>query len=389
MKIVLVIPRLHQGGAQRQVYETAKLLARDGHEINVLVYDLAAQHFTFADDQIRIIELDPGNTYTRCRSLYNALKTIQPDYVISYLEKANKYLGMVGLFSRLKKRSVFLASERNTVLRYSFSFLKRIYFRLIYQGIDGIIVNSSITKMMLGKKLGFDENRIYLLRNVLNVQDFLPLAIPREDVKKLSPAIDPERLLILVPARICRQKNQKILLGTAAELVVSGFDQFQFLMVGSQRGSYFDSFQKMVDREGYNDHFVQIGTIADDRMIDIYNLSDIVLLPSLYEGFPNVIIEAMACGKIVITTDTSDLEHLVHNGQNGFVVPVNSSEAITRTILEITRLSPDQRATITSHACETASNFEPRVFLQSFYHILASHPVPLNSRRQSRIKQQA
>ncbi|SRR6056297_105670 len=66
------------------------------------------------------------------------------------------------------------------------------------------------------------------------------------------------------------------------------------------------------------------------NIIDYYQESSVLVLPTLSEGFPKVVIEAMACGLSVITTKAGG--QLIENGQNGFVVPFRNSEAIKEKI---------------------------------------------------------
>lgn len=66
-----------------------------------------------------------------------------------------------------------------------------------------------------------------------------------------------------------------------------------------------------------------------------YKLMDIFVLPSLYEGLPNVVLEAMAMGKPVIATDVGGNPDLIVNGRNGFLVPVRDSGHIAAALKKL------------------------------------------------------
>ncbi|HED33227.1 MAG TPA: glycosyltransferase family 1 protein [Gammaproteobacteria bacterium] len=80
-----------------------------------------------------------------------------------------------------------------------------------------------------------------------------------------------------------------------------------------------------------------------ENMPDVFAQSDIVCLPSFYgEGVPKVLIEAAACEKPIVTTDTPGCREIVHNGVNGLYVPVRDSLAVATALKKLIE-SPDLR----------------------------------------------
>jgi glycosyltransferase involved in cell wall biosynthesis len=69
-----------------------------------------------------------------------------------------------------------------------------------------------------------------------------------------------------------------------------------------------------------------------EDMVTIYHNSHIVCLPSYREGLPKALIEAMACGRAIITTDVPGCKEVVENGLNGFLVPVKDALALAEHI---------------------------------------------------------
>lgn len=69
---------------------------------------------------------------------------------------------------------------------------------------------------------------------------------------------------------------------------------------------------------------------ARDEVHELYRIFDVFVLPSLAEGLSNVVLEAMASGLAIIATDVGDNSDLIDDGQNGFIVPPNSIEALVR-----------------------------------------------------------
>lgn len=81
--------------------------------------------------------------------------------------------------------------------------------------------------------------------------------------------------------------------------------------------------------------------------------SDLLLLSSTEEGVANVVLEAMAAQKLVLTTNCGGMEEVVVDGENGFVVPIRNPHAMANKIIEISKLSEDQKKKISSSALLT------------------------------------
>ncbi len=80
---------------------------------------------------------------------------------------------------------------------------------------------------------------------------------------------------------------------------------------------------------------------------------DVLLLPSVEEGIANVVLEAMALGTLVITTNVGGMQEVVVNNENGFVVPVRDIIAISEALKKVSKLSIQERSGITKQAKQT------------------------------------
>lgn len=104
---------------------------------------------------------------------------------------------------------------------------------------------------------------------------------------------------------------------------------------------------------GLTDHVVVVNHLPFDEVQRLIKISDLLLLPSTEEGIANVVLEAMALEKVVLTTNCGGMEEVVVDGQNGFVVPIRDSNEMAKKIIEISKLSDVQKQKVTSNALAT------------------------------------
>lgn len=328
MKIAFLIGTLQQGGAERQVVETANLLAENGHEIIIYYYNSDNCHYKIQNKNVSLKLLKIDNYYTRYKSLKKTIMIDKPRYMISFLERTNMYLGIVGLLNKNKIKSRLIASERNTYLLYNTSIKWKYIFKIAYRGIDDIFCNSTVAINNVTKTLNYPREKIFLLRNYINTEKFnIQRNLDRNEILKYSENIDLEKNLFLVPARITNQKNQKILISITEQLLNMGINNFQFILAGKLERPYYDELTELIKEKKLQSKIIYIGNIEDVGVL--YNLFDFILLTSIYEGFPNVILEGMACGKVCISTNVSDIECLINDGTTGFIAN-NEKELIEK-----------------------------------------------------------
>lgn len=373
MKIVFIIPRLHQGGSQRQIAETARVLKRHGYDVAILVFNLEGQHFFMKDENIPIIPLNSANLWTRCRSLFLALREANADFAISFLEKANLCLGMVGLFSNLRRHTVFIGSERNSMLRYSRSVIARILFRTAYLGIDALFTNSEQAVSHILSCLGWKKRNIFVLPNLINLEQFQPLPQTKNQLlSSMKSPLSPHDFIILVPARLCKQKNQLILLYVAQILHHQEERAFRFVLAGNDRGTYARTLKNRIKKLRLSRYFIFLGPVPEKTMTSLYCAADIVLLPSLFEGLPNAVMESMACGAVTVGSSAANVTTLIESGKNGFIIPPDDPKKIAETIRSISQMSEERRRLIAKEARETILPYRTEIYVTQLINILAS-----------------
>lgn len=140
--------------------------------------------------------------------------------------------------------------------------------------------------------------------------------------------LDKEAKLLLSVGRLCEQKGYHVLVPAIAD-VVKAHDQVKFLWVGD--GEDKQKLLTMLQSNGLEDRVLFLG-----RRNDVMRLmlgSDLFVFPTLTEGLPFVLLEAMAAGLPVVATDASSIPEIVRDGTHGVLCPANSATRLRDALL--------------------------------------------------------
>jgi glycosyltransferase involved in cell wall biosynthesis len=88
-----------------------------------------------------------------------------------------------------------------------------------------------------------------------------------------------------------------------------------------------------MQRNGVEDCVTLLDAVKNTELIEFYRHSEVFVLPTYYEAFPKVVVEAMSCGKPVVATRTGGIPELVDDGETGLLVPFGSPEAISEKLI--------------------------------------------------------
>jgi len=135
---------------------------------------------------------------------------------------------------------------------------------------------------------------------------------------------------ILYSGRLIRGKGLIDLI-KCARYVRNAHPSISFILAGS--GPLENELRKLIEREGLSKNFILLGKVDKNKLLLHYQNSTVFALPSYYESFPNVLLEAMACGIPVVATKVCDIPKIVKNGENGFTVPPQNPYALAQAIL--------------------------------------------------------
>jgi glycosyltransferase involved in cell wall biosynthesis len=168
----------------------------------------------------------------------------------------------------------------------------------VFRKADRIVVTTDWMKDMVINRYRLAEDRVYVIPNYVDTELFSPRKAPFNDSKK-----------VCFVGRLEAQKNPLALIKAIQDTEV------ELIVVGD--GPLGKDLREFVHSRGLRVKF--LGNLPNRELPAIMNSAQLFVLPSLYEGHPKALIEAMACGLPVIGTNVPGIREIINHGETGFL----------------------------------------------------------------------
>lgn len=312
-KILFVIGGLRAGGAEKVCVGLVNAFHKDGYDVALLVLNLHKAELTqYVDADIPVHNLDIGHARSALFPLRKLLKQLKVDTCLSFnfqlsvqLILLKKLFGIeFKLFSRgINTFSKKLEHESSFLHKYVNAFLIKKMFRKS----DFFIAQSTGMKEDMIVTLGIPEDKIRVIFNP---------SFSLHNSDETSATVEKRKKEVLFVGSLKEQKNVAFLLDSISELVHLRND-FVFNIVGDGKLRA-DLESKAVDLQV--ESFVSFKGFSSNASA-YYNTADVFVLGSWYEGFPNVLLEALSFGVPLVSVDCmSGPNDIIEEDINGYLV---------------------------------------------------------------------
>jgi glycogen(starch) synthase len=178
---------------------------------------------------------------------------------------------------------------------------------------DQLVTCSAYMRDHVSDIYAIEEERIAVIPNGIDPADLLP--IDEGEMRKLRARFaEPHEKLVLLVGRLVYEKGFQIAL-EAMPRVIEEVGNVRFLVAGS--GTHEQELRTQARELGLDEHGSFLGWIGDDVLHSLYRIADLTVVPSIYEPFGLVALEAMACGCPCLVADTGGLREVVPHEEVG------------------------------------------------------------------------
>jgi len=321
------------GNLYAQRYELVEEVLKQGHSVVICSSEYESddkvnifQNMGCSYHQVNMVRRGKGiiQDISTCLGFYKAIKNYNPDIVFSYTVKPNIYAGIAcrvlgidfvpnvtGLGSILGGKGLL-------------SRIVVILTRISFKRAKTVFIQNDRDYQFLQQRAVLNNNVTRIPGSGVNITKFNP-----------NKNIDSKHKIFLFVSRVMREKGIDELLSVAKSMREQRTD-IEFWVVGSCEEKY----------EGILSDYSERGIIKyfgfSNDMLDFYYKCTCLVHPSFYnEGISNVILEAQACGKPVLTTNVPGCSDIIYNGVNGFTFEPKNTNSLMSTVNKFLDLSDE------------------------------------------------
>jgi glycosyltransferase involved in cell wall biosynthesis len=339
VKLLHIIETLEPGGAQRRLINDLKKIDKVNFKHSVCYLFGSGQLKREIEDlDISVFSLNlkgPKDFFGAFWQLFDLVKQRCPDVIHTQLFWADFYGRLVGRFCGVK----FLVSTVQSAVYepdnfYLYSFKRKIIDRTLDRYFTTrFVAVSEFAKKSMVKRLGIKQEKITVIPNSIDVCNFVPCENgEREKIKKELDLLGKDIVLLTV-GRLNPAKGHHFLIEAIWKLKQS-FPDLILLVAGD--GPIKEDLILLKNNLGLNEHIRFLGERQDIRKLLI--ASDIFVLPTLSEGLPVSLLEAMAMQKICLASRIEAVEEIIDEEINGFLFEPGNSNDLAKVLFHLLSL---------------------------------------------------
>lgn len=363
MKILQIINSLAGGGAEKLVAQLSVYLNNNENICELLILtDKNDKYLNFVSSNGVKVIISPYQSLYDLRNLrfiYKIIKRRHYDIVHAHLFPILYYVSVTARLLFNQKTTKYIFTEHNTFNRRRQKLYLRGFEKFIYNSYGKIISISGATRENLCKWLKKYDNSVFSI--IYNGGDLSGIDSARAYSKKdFCNNNENDTVLLGMTGSFTEQKNHAFIVDVLKELPQS----FHLVLVGE--GALMDNIKELVSQYSLGSRVDFLGYRQD--AVSIMKAMDIIVIPSKWEGFGLIAVEAMRCGVPVVASDVPGLSDVV--GDSGLLFNVNDKNACIECILQL--LNPELYRQLAERGLERSEKFSFDIMADKYMDIYKS-----------------
>ncbi|WP_336622356.1 glycosyltransferase [Chlorogloeopsis sp. ULAP01] len=211
---------------------------------------------------------------------------------------------------------------------------------------------TAVSADMAGKvNLLSGRNDVVVLKNTVNIEIFCPSLLTKKgEVTRESLGVAPQEVVLGFCGELREKKGQQFLLNALTRIRTQR--PACLLIIGEIRAveeSVLQSYKTQYPENALR--IIITGHLSNPKVIAQHlQLCDVYLQPSLWEGMPNALLEAMACGCCCIASDAGGIAEVISHGENGFLISRSHLHKLGEAVLDYLAMTPEAKNRISQAA---------------------------------------
>lgn len=359
--VALYLPSLRGGGAERVMVTLAQGFAERGFRVDLVLAHAEGPYLGEVPSTVRVVDLGSSGVLASLPRLVRYLREERPEALLSTLDHANLVVLWARRIARVPLRVIVRAAINVGVNSdNSVDPKDRVILRLVqcfYRWADAVVAVSQGVADDLVRVTGIPRGKVHVIYNPAVTAEIFRKSKQPLDHPWFAPGEPP---VVLAVGRLAAQKDYPTLIRAFA--LVRGERSARLLILGE--GQQRPHLEQLVHELGVGTDVCLAG--FEDNPYRHMARAAVFVLSSRWEGLPNALIEALALGTPVISTDCpSGPAEILHGGDYGALVPVGDSAGLARAILQSIG---DQAAVVPPHA---VARFRPEIVCNLYVNLLA------------------
>ena len=327
-RIAYVIGELGEGGVEYQLHELLRHLDRRRFAPGVFVLASGGwwvEPIRALGVPVEEIPRRGPADLRRLAPLRTALRRFAPHVLHTILWSGNSYGRLAALGLAIP---VVIAAERVVMPHRAWQVVVE---RALDRVTDAYLVNCEAIAAWQVERKRLPREKIEVIPNGIDLGRLPPFSLDRRRAR-LAAGLQRDRRLVAGVGRLDAQKDFPTFLRAAA-MIAAEFPDVDFLVVGD--GEERAALEALARRLGLGARVGFSGLRHD--VPRLLAAADVLALTSIYEGFPNVVLEAMATGAVAVATDVGGCRELVTSGETGLLVPPRAPAAVAAAVGRVLR----------------------------------------------------